>query len=270
MSVQDEDNQNSNDSDNNQSANDNQGDSEKNSQHNNVDNDTSNSDNDDDTQESKDSGRHNPDGNDQGKDDEDDETPPPTRKSKLQYIQERQEKARLKREQQYQGNQKKIEKDNDFESDDEEDSDNLSDDEKKIYNKMERVFLKKHGDKFQQVDKVIESNEHNEVNSEITTFLKNDEYGDLIAEHEKTLRKYAMHPSRRAVPIDEIMYGIAGKKLIAYGAEMARKAMKEAQKSRNASGSSNRRVEGIQSKSSLEMTDEEFRAEQRRVLQGRK
>lgn len=243
-----------------------QNNSEKNSQHNDADAGDGEGDN---SQDDKDSRRNNPDGDDEEGEDDDENAEPPTRKSKLQYIKERQEKARLKKEQQF-NSQKKQDNSQDDDDDSEKDDESFSDSEKKLLSKMERVFLKKHGDKFEKVDKVIEATEHSEVNEQITEFLKNDEYGDLVKEHEKTLRKYALHPSRREVPIEELMYGIAGRKLIAFGAEQARKAMKEAQQSKNARASSNRKVEGNQSKPVSEQTDAEFLEEQQRVLRNRK
>jgi len=241
-----------------------QGDSEKNSQHNEAD--EGNDEGDKNSQGKKDSRRNNPDGDDEEGDDDDD-VEPPTRKSKLQYIKERQERARQKRAQV--DNQKQNKNSKSSNSNDDDDDESFSEEEERGYSKFERRFFKEHGEKLGKVDKVIEATEQNEVNNEITEFFKNDEYSDLVKEHEKTLRKYALHPSRREVPLEEIMYGIAGRKLIAYGAEQARKAMKIAQKSKNG-GTSNRKVEGNVEKSVSEMTDEEFLEEQQRVLRSRR
>lgn len=268
MSVQD-DNGGVNDDDTNNQGNEgagdgDQGDSEKNSQHNDADegNDEGGK-----SQDKNDSHRKNPDGDGKG-DEDDDDLEPPTRKSKLQYIKERQERARQKRAQVDSQKQNKNSQSSNSDNGDDDDE-SFSEEEEKGYSKFERRFFKEHGEKLGKVDKVIEATEHNEVNNEITEFFKNDEYSDLVKEHEKTLRKYALHPSRREVPLEEIMYGIAGRKLIAYGAEQARKAMKLAQKSRNG-GTSNRKVEGSQEKLSSEMTDAEFLEEQNKVLRGRK
>lgn len=268
MSVQD-DNGGVNDDDTNNQGDEgagdgNQGDSEKNSQHNGAD--TGDGEGKNNSQDQKDSHRNNPAG-DEGDGKNDDDVEPPTRKSKLQYIKERQERARQKRAQL--DNQKQNKNSQSSNSDDENDDESFSEEEEKGYSKFERRFFKEHGDKLGKVDKVIEATEQNEVNNEITEFFKNDEYSDLVKEHEKTLRKYALHPSRREVPLEEIMYGIAGRKLIAYGAEQARKAMKLAQKSRNG-GTSNRKVEGSQEKSVIEMSDAEFLEEQQKVLRGRR
>lgn len=184
--------------------------------------------------------------------DGEDESEPPVRKSKLQYILERKERklAKLTESQNIPPAQNEGE-------------DDITPEEEA---RIERIMKKKFGAQFETVDQLVQKTEHDEVNAEITDFLQKDEYKDLIGEDEAKIRKYALHPSRAQIPLEEIVYGIAGKKLIAYGAEQARKAMLEAKKSRN-SGSSARNAEGSPKKDWLNMTPEAFKQAQQEALQ---
>lgn len=199
-----------------------------------------------------------------GVDDENEE--PEERKSKLQYILERKERKLQKLEQERHQNSQ-----NNEESDDDDDlEDNLEDEEfsPEEAAKFDRYVEKKFGKKLELVDKLAERTEVDDVNAEIANFIKTHEHGNLLAEHEEKIRKWALHPSRSKIPIKEIIFGILGeKKLIAYGAEQAIKAMKDANESQNG-GSSARRLDGNQEKSWLTESKDSFEAEKQRVLRG--
>lgn len=197
---------------------------------------------------------------------QEDAAEPPTRKSKLQYIQERQQRREEKRKNLE--NQPKTPAPNEKDESEEGEDDELSPEEAKMYQKLEGTFMKKHADKFEKVDSFTQQAEVDAVNNEISEFLKNDEYGDILKTHEAKIRKYAVHPSRAQVPIEELVYGIIGKDAFALGAKQAREAMKKANASRNG-GSSARKPEGATGKDYASMSKEEFEKEQQAVLQGR-
>lgn len=189
---------------------------------------------------------------------------PPTRKSKLQYIQER--LARKDEKRKNLDNKPKTPEPDEQDGDDNEED--LSPEEKKLYQKLEGNFLKKYADKFEKVDGLTEQTEIDALNSEISEFLQKDEYGDILKPHEAKIRKYAAHPSRAQVPIEELVYGIIGRDAFALGAQQARAAMKKAQASKNG-GSSARKPEGGTGKDYMNMSEAEMIEEQRKVLQGR-
>jgi hypothetical protein len=183
-----------------------------------------------------------------------DDAEPPTRKSKLDYILERKQRKIEKLENQ---NQPPPPATPDPNEEDEYSPEELT--------KFKKMSEKIYGDKFKVVDQLTEKTERDHVDSEITTFFKNDPHADLAKEFEKTIRKYAQHPSRAEVPIDEIVWGVAGKRLISFAAEAVRKAQKEAKES-GTGGSSGRKPEGTVAKGAWEMTPEEHAAKVQRVL----
>lgn len=195
---------------------------------------------------------------------QEDAAEPPTRKSKLQYIQERQQRREEKRK----NLENKPKDPAPVENDGGEDEESLSPEEQKMYQKLEGTFMKKHADKFEKIDASIQQSEIDAVDKEVSDFLKNDEYGDVLKPFEAKIRKYAIHPSRVQVPIEELVYGIIGRDAFALGAKQAREAQKKAAASKNG-GASARKPEGGTGKDYANMSEEEFKEEQRKVLQGR-
>lgn len=184
---------------------------------------------------------------------------PPTRKTKLDYILERKQQKIAKLESQLKTPPAQVEP----QTPSPESGDDMSPEEDARFTKW---FEKKYGQKMSAIDPLIDVTEKDHVDSQVSDFFKNDPHADLLKEFEGKIRKYAQHPSRSQVPIDEIVWGIAGKKLIGYAADAVRKAAAEARESRHpASGA--RKPEGISKKDYLSMPSEDFAKEQARVLQ---
>lgn len=185
---------------------------------------------------------------------------PPVRKSKLEFILERKQKQIEKLKNQPQPNSQP----NPLKNQDPNTSgeDEYSPEELAKFKKMsEHIF----GDRFKAVDELTEKTERDDVDGQVSDFFKVDPHADLLKEFEPKIRKYAQHPSRSQVPIDELVWGIAGKKLISLAAEAVRKAQKDALDSQ-AGGGSNRKLQGGTKKDYLSMSSEDFAQEQRRIL----
>jgi len=206
-----------------------------------------------------------PDFSDTEKDEE-----PPVRKSKLDYILERKQ-AKLRKQEESIVPQKpapSIETPDDSNVRGNEGDDEPTPDEVR---KFQRFMEKTYGDKLSRIDQLAETTEAEHVNSEVSEFLKNDPHADLLPpEFSEKIKKYAQHPSRKQVPLEEIVWGIAGKKLIAYAAEAVRAAQKAAAKTRTG-GSPSRKPEGDTTGTPdfANMPTEEFKKYQAQVLRSR-
>jgi hypothetical protein len=80
--------------------------------------------------------------------------------------------------------------------------------------------------------------------------------------YEAKVKRYMSHPSRRHLPVETIFYEVAGKDLLKLGADRARKADEEAKQTQTGGGTSTAEAKP---KNALQMTKEEFEAEQERV-----
>lgn len=170
----------------------------------------------------------------------DDDEEPPTRKRTVDYIKERQAKKGKVADD-------KGKKDDDGESDDEDDIDEV--DEKAI-GKVVNKILKP----------IIEKETKAQDDKEFSDFLTaNPDFKPFEAK----ARKYASHPSRKDVPIEEIFYGVAGKDLLRIGAKRGKIADDEARKTKASGGSQDAggvKTAATMSKAELEAKQIEVRA----------
>ncbi len=190
-----------------------------------------------------------------------DDEEPPVRKSDLEYILERKSRQVEKLKEQLSKNTTPPAKNGE--------GDGAEDDfSQEEMDKFRRMSEKIYGDKFKTVDQLAQRTMNDAVNSDVTTFLKQDPHADLLTEFESKIRKYAQHPSRAQVPIDELVWGIAGKKLITLAAESVRKAQKAASESKMGGNSARKPNLSSGKKDYATMSKEEFEAETARILQG--
>lgn len=192
---------------------------------------------------------------------EDDNAEPPVRKSKWEYIQERLARKAQKSQGDQQPSGQKPNQKNNQDSNASGEEDYTHEEIAKFKKMAETIF----GDKFKAVDELSEKTERADVEDQVTEFLKKDPDSDLLKEFEPKIRRYAQHPSRSQVPIDELVWGIAGKKLISLAAEAVRKAQK-ASKESQAGGGSNRKTAQSTSKDYSTMSSEDFQKELASVL----
>lgn len=153
--------------------------------------------------------------------------------------------------------QKKIEKLS-KPKDDEEDIDESEDEE--INPEDERVISRVLDKKISPFLKpLLDKQVAAENESEINAFLS-QEGNEAFKPYEAKVRKYMAHPSRKAIPVEELFYSVAGKDLIKIGAERERKAVDKAKDSQSGGGSA--RDDGSQGKQKdpFKMTDAEFEA----------
>lgn len=114
----------------------------------------------------------------------------------------------------------------------------------------------------EQFAPIIEKSLADDDNKEVNDFLtENPDFKPFEAK----VRRYMLHPSRRALPIEAIFFEVAGKALIKIGAERQKAADLKA-KGTQTGGGSNRSGEGT--KLATDKTKEEFEAEQDRVRRG--
>lgn len=187
-----------------------------------------------------------------------DDEEPPVRKSDLEYILER--KSRKIEKLKMALSKTTPPKETNSES-----TDDFSQEEMDKFRKMsEKIY----GDKFKTVDQLAQRTVDDAVDNDVTTFFKQDPHADLLTEFEGKIRKYAQHPSRSQVPIDELVWGIAGKKLITLAAESVRKAQKAAAESRMGGNSARKTTVDSGKRDYAAMSSEDFAAHLARVQQG--
>lgn len=120
---------------------------------------------------------------------------PATRKTKFDFIMERKRKQAEREEAKAKGA--------DGEDGDGDDSDNVAPEDEAT---IEKVFRKKYGAQFEAVERQRFENEVNE-------FFQKDEIAKFATDKEKALfREYAVHPTRKDIPYDELMVTIIGAK----------------------------------------------------------
>lgn len=132
--------------------------------------------------------------------------------------------------------------DKDDKPDDEDDADDGGDDSNDIDQRIQK-----------HLEPITKRIEQEEDDRDISDFLKeNPEFKS----YEKKVRKYASHPSRKDIPIDELFYSVAGKDILKLGAKRARKSDAEAGQNKSGGGSSTRTAPS--GKSVKDMDSKEF------------
>ncbi len=86
-----------------------------------------------------------------------------------------------------------------------------------------------------------------------------------FAPYKAKVMKWMKHESRRALPVEDLFFAVAGRAMMKIGAQRAQKANEKA-KQTQAGGGTNR--EAMKPKDAWAMTDAEFQAEQLRVRRG--
>lgn len=180
---------------------------------------------------------------------EDDDAEPPVRKPRTpsEWVEFRK--------------QRKAERDarkaDDAQGDDneEEEDDDISPEDQKIIQKAIDKRLKPYE----------EAQRFKEIESEIDTYVKENPDFEPFA---KKAAKWAKNPSWENVPTEQLMYAVAGKKLLAIGAKRRTEAEKKANKTKI--GGSSPSNAGGGTKPVSEMTDEEMQQEIDRVKYGGK
>lgn len=183
---------------------------------------------------------------------------PPVRKSKLDYILERKNKKIEKLQKSQPANPPNPENPDPNTPG----GDEYSPEELTKFKKMSEAIF---GDRFKAVDSLTEKTEHDDVENQVSDFFKADPHADLLKEFEGKIRKYAQHPSRSQVPIDELVWGIAGKKLITLAADAVRKAQKAALDSQ-AGGGGNRKLDAGAKQDWWKLPDEQFLEAQQKIM----
>jgi len=179
---------------------------------------------------------------------------PPVRKTKVDYILERQQKKAERDRAKAENNSSSEQQDNEEELTPAEEA------------KLEKFISRKYGKQLTAAEQALETSTLNTINQEISDFLTNDPNGKYFKEFESKIRVWAVHPSRSHLPIKTIAYEVAGDKMLQIGAQMAKEAAKEASESK-AGGSGARATEGGGQKKVWEMTNEEFAKMQQGVMQ---
>lgn len=181
----------------------------------------------------------------EGEDEEDDE--PPVRKPRTNA-----DWVKLRKQRKAEREKRSTKEQGDEEQSDDEDDD-LSEDDRKVIDKYLDRKLKP----------VFERETEKEVQSEIDDFVATNPDFKPFAQK---AAKWAKNPAWSNVPTEQLMYAVAGKKLLAIGAERRTKAEQKA--NRTKSGGSQAQRAGGGEKPVAEMTDAEMQAEIDRVKYG--
>jgi len=154
--------------------------------------------------------------------------------------------------------QRKLEKQADKSSDrgeaddeDEIEDEDISPEDAKV---IDRVVQKR-------LEPILAEKEQESLKSEINTFI--DANPDFKPFASKAL-KWAVHPSWKNVPTEQLMYAVAGKQLLTIGAKRREIADKKISQTKVGGNSS----QSTSSKSVWDMSDEEFEQEVNRVKTG--
>ncbi len=170
---------------------------------------------------------------------------PPVRKTPQDYYRERQEKREAKKQDDSQGQGSG------------DDPDDLDD---PIQSTVRKVVDQEYGPVFESLRKEKETQQ---VKQEVDDFLSQPG-NDVFRPYAEKIQKFALHTSRRSIPIESIAYEVAGKDLMRIGVERAKQADAEAAASVTGGGSPG----NIQQKNWQDMSMEEFADHKKSLLRG--
>lgn len=180
---------------------------------------------------------------------------PGVRKTKYDFIAERQrkkaEREAAQQQQQGQGGEG---------GDDQDDEDPVAPEDEAT---IDKVLRKKYGSQFEAI-------ENQRFENEVTEFFQKDEVAKHATDEEKAkFREFALHPSRSQIPYESVMLEVmGGRRLMEIGARIEREAAQKAGQSRSGGGSGTRQDGQTGKPDYSTMTDAEFDAEQHRIRTG--
>lgn len=192
---------------------------------------------------------------------DDDDGEPPVRKTKKDFIIERLQRKRDNKSEKPQAKEKPAADDGD--TDDEE-----GDDEPETKGK-ESLDEKISKAVTEALNPILDEQEESEINRDVDNFLNDTANADVVEAigNPEKLRRWAKHPSRRQIPVNEIAYALAGRKLMKIGAKKERVAGKEAAATRGAGHSKGGSPDG---KEPSKLPTQEFRQFKDKVLRQQK
>lgn len=186
--------------------------------------------------------------------DDDGKDPEIRPRSKESFILERKERKAAKQKGDKGDNKKGGEEvDEEAEEDEDENLEPSPEDEKLI----DKVIDKK-------LQPLFQKQEEEETKTAVTSFVTaNPDFKPFQAK----IERYALHPSRKHLPIKSIAYEVAGEKLLQIGAQRGKEADQKAQEHKAGGGTAGGESG---SKSVWDLTPEEFKAKQAEVLSKRR